>query len=295
MQTYSCNDCHARFRNERRGVSPEDLWFSYVFHKQTIRELADATGHDRKTLIPIIDAVVVPQKIHRPRPIHLVVDATYFGKRTDDTAWGVVLFRDADLKENLWWKYVDEERGLHYREGKEFLEALGYIILSVTCDGFSGNIPVFQGIPLQMCHFHMKMIVTRGTTLKPKTEAGQVLLALIRTLTYTAQEEFTERLRHFHVRYASFLNAKTHHPEGGWSYTHDGVRRAYFSVVHWFDHLFVFLIDPKIPNTTNTCDGHFSHVKDIVRIHRGLHKALKQKVLDAIFLESTIAPKKEKK
>jgi hypothetical protein len=184
---------------------------------------------------------------------------------------------------------------LHYREGKEFLEGLGYTILSVTCDGFSGNIPVFKGIPLQMCHFHMKCIVIRGTTLKPKTEAGQILLALIRTLTYTTKDEFTIRLRHFHMKYAAFLNEKTWHPEGGWSYTHDGVRSAYFSVVRWYDYLFTFLIDPKIPNTTNTCDGHFSHVKDVVRIHRGLHKELKQKVLDAIFLESTIAPKRKKK
>lgn len=140
----------------------------------------------------------------------------------------------------------------------------------------------------------MKCIVIRGTTLRPKTEAGQVLLALIRTLTYTTKAEFTERLRNFHVKYAAFLNEKTWHPEGGWSYTHDGVRRAYFSVVHWFEHLFTFLADRRIPNTTNTCDGHFSHVKDVVRIHRGLHKALKQKVIDAIFLESTIAPKKHK-
>lgn len=295
LQTYSCNDCTRRFRNEHRGVSPEDLWFAYVFHKQTIRELAESTGHDKKTLVTVIDAIVVPKKTHHPRPIHLVVDATYFGKRTDDTAWGVVLFRDADQKENLWWKYVDEERSLHYREGKEFLEGLGYVILSVTCDGFSRNIPVFMGIPLQMCHFHMKCIVIRGTTLKPQTEAGKVLLALIRTLTYTTKEEFTLRLRQFHVRYAVFLNEKTWHPEGGWSYTHDGVRRAYLSVVHWYDYLFTCHTDRRIPNTTNTCDGHFSHVKDIVRIHRGLHKELKQKVIDAIFLESTIAPKRKKK
>lgn len=256
--------------------------------------MSESTGHDRKTLEQYLEAICVPQKIHTPRPIHLVVDATYFGKRREGTGWGVVLFRDADAKENLWWKYVGEENMTHYREGKETLEQLGYTILSVTCDGFSGNIPVFKGIPLQMCHFHMKMIVIRCTTLKPKTEAGQVLLALIRTLTYTTKEEFTERLRHFHVRYASFLNEKTRHPEGGWSYTHDGVRRGYFSVVHWFPYLFTCHADRKIPNTTNTCDGHFSHVKDIVRIHRGLNRIQKQKVLDAIFLESTIAPKKKK-
>ena len=295
VQTYGCEACTRRFRNKRRAVNHDDLWFAYVFHKQTIRELAESTGYDRKTLRAYIDAVIVPTKTHTPRPIHLVVDATYFGKRTDDTAWGVILFRDADAKENLWWKYVDEERALYYHQGKVFLESLDYVILSVTCDGFSGNIPVFRGIPLQMCHFHMKQIVVRNVTLKPKTEAGQVLLALIRTLTYCHKDEFTRDLRLFHVQYALFLNEKTHHPEGGWSYTHDGVRRAYFSVVHWFDYLFIFHVDHKIPNTTNTCDGHFSHVKDIIRIHRGFHKVLKQKVLDAIFLESTIAPKKKKR
>ena len=139
--------CGKRFRNQRREKSHDDLWFAYVFHKQTIRELSESTGHDRKTLELYLEAIVVPKKLHTPRPIHLVVDATYFGKRREGTGWGVVLFRDADQKENLWWKYVQEENMTHYREGKETLEGLGYTILSVTCDGFSGNIPVFQGIP----------------------------------------------------------------------------------------------------------------------------------------------------
>jgi hypothetical protein len=112
----------------------------------------------------------------------LVIDATYFGKRKDNTSWGVILFRDSDLKENLWWKYIDTEQERYYREGRDFLINLGYKILSVTCDGFSGNIPVFKEYSLQMCHFHMKMIVIRNITLKPKTEAGQVLLALIKLL-----------------------------------------------------------------------------------------------------------------
>lgn len=237
----------------------------------------------------------VPKKEHHPRPTHLVVDATYFGKRKDNTSWGVILFRDSDLKENLWWKYVDTESESYYREGRDFLLRMGYTILSVTCDGFSGNIPVFKDFPLQMCHFHMKQIVIRNVTLKPQTEAGQVILAIIKTLTYTDSETFASRLRNFHFKYINFLNEKTYHPEGGWSYTHDGVRRAYFSIVHWFTYLFTFEKNKRIPNTTNTCDGHFSHIKDIVRIHRGLNKFLKQKVLDSIFLESTIAPKRKKK
>lgn len=238
-----------------------------------------------------LESFKVKEKVHTPRPIHLVVDATYFGKRKESTSWGVILFRDPVKKENLWWRFVDTEKESYYREGKETLERLGYIILSVTCDGFSGNIPVFKGIPIQMCHFHMKQIVIRNVTLFPKTEAGQVILAIAKTITYTTQEDFARRLRDFHVAYNSFLNEKTYHPEGNWSYTHDGVRSAHRSLLFWYSYLFTYHGNKFIPNTTNTCDGHFSHIKDIVRIHRGMNLFLKRKVLDSILLESTIAPK----
>lgn len=291
MQTYSCHTCNRRWHSTKRKHFDKDIWFSFVFHKQTIRELIEETGHDKKTIISHLEKFEVEKKIHNPRPIYLVVDATYFGKRTDNTSWGVVLFRDAREKENLWWKYIDTEQESYYREGKEFLLSLGYTILSVTCDGFSGNIPVFKGFPLQMCQFHMKKIVTRNVTLKPQTEAGQAILALSMTLTYTDEETFAFRIRSFYANYHLFLSEKTVHPDGRWSYTHDGVRRAYASLVHWFPYLFTFKENDGTPNTTNTCDGHFSHVKDVVRIHRGLHRSLKQKMLDSIFLASTIAPK----
>ena len=293
VQTYWCRSCNKRFRSERRR-NHDDLWNAYVFNKQTVRELKEQTGYDKKTIFKYLDGHEVPQKIHAPRSIHLVVDATYFGTRIDHKAWGVILFRDADQKENLWWKYVSHETALDYEEGKRCVETLGYKILSVTSDGFLGLPRVFEGIPFQMCQFHMKQIVVRNVTLKPKTEAGKVLLAIAKTLSKTDQETFNRRLLAFHSKYASFLMEKTIHPDGSWSYTHEGSRRAYVSLLHWREYLFTYLKNPGMPNTTNTCDGHFSHIKDVVRIHRGLCKSFKQKVLDAILLESTIAPKKKK-
>jgi hypothetical protein len=206
----------------------------------------------------------------------------------------VILFRDSDRKENIWWKYVDHETALEYENGKKEIELLGYTIQSVTSDGFLGLPRVFGDIPFQMCQFHMKQIVVRNVTLNPKTDAGQVILAIAKTLTQTTQEDFDRRLRDFHVKYIDFISEKTTHPDGSKSWTHEGVRSAYMSLLHWRAYLFTYLDHPRMPNTTNTCDGHFSHIKDIVRIHRGLSKSFKQKVLDAIFLESTIAPKKKK-
>ncbi len=206
-------------------------------------------------------------------------------------SWGVILFRDAKEKENLWWIYVTHERAFNYLEGKEYIEKLGYTILSVTADGFLGLPKVFKDIPFQMCHFHTKQIVVRGVTLRPQTEAGKVILALAQTLTYTSEFEFKTRLQQFHSKYVYFLNEKTVHPDGSSSFTHEGVRSAYNSLVHWFPYLFTYLTNKSIPNTTNTCDGHFSHIKDILRIHRGVSKGFKQKMIDSILLESTIAPK----
>lgn len=294
MQTYWCKSCDCRFRSARRDTGHEDLWNSYVFGKQTVRELREQTGFDKKTIFKYLDEHKVGEKTHEPRKIHLVVDATYFGTRIDKTAWGVILFRDSDRKENLWWKYVSHETALDYKEGKDFLEGLGYTIASITSDGFLGLPRVFEGIPFQMCQFHMKQIVVRGVTLNPKTEAGKVLLAFAKTLTQTNSEEFTQRLQLFHVKYISFLSEKTTHPDGSKSWTHEGARSAYMSLVHWSEYLFTYQKNLGMPNTTNTCDGHFSHIKDIVRIHRGLCKSFKQKVLNAILFESTIAPKKKK-
>jgi len=131
--------------------------------------LTQSAGFDKKTVFKYLEAHQLPKKQHNPRPINLVVDATYFGIRTDKTAWGVILFRDATKKENLWWKYVDHECFDHYKEGRNTIESLGYAI---------------------------------------KTEAGKVLLAIAKTLCRTNQEEFDRRLLAFHAKYSSFMQEK---------------------------------------------------------------------------------------
>lgn len=141
----------------------------------------------------------------------------------------------------------------------------------------------------------MKQMIIQGTTLNPKTEAGQVLLALSHTLTTTTKDVFTNRFRMYHEKYISFLNEKTFGPDGRVSWTHEGVRQAYQSLLYWYNHLFTFHTDKSIPSTTNTCEGHFSHIKDVVRIHRGMSLSFKRKVLSSILLASTISPHRRKK
>jgi hypothetical protein len=294
IQRYLCRICGKKFRSERRAkkILTGNIFDDFVFRKQTIRELIDIHQLDKKTIVKYLDSITVKKKDdHVPREIHLVVDATYFGKRKEGTSWGVILFRDFTKKENLWWMYVDHEKVSYYLEGKHLLENLGYIIKSVTADGFLGLNKVFSGIPFQICQFHTKKTCIRYLTNNPQTEPGKVLLALAKTISYTDYATFKTRMQKYIVHYNDLLQEKTHHPSGDWSYTYDNLRSVIFTLSKYIDYLFTFEKDKLIPKTTNTCEGYFSHLKDVIRIHRGMSLTLKQKVIDRIMLNSSIVLK----
>ena len=297
MQTYSCNQCGRRFRNERRQKThfEKEIWSEYVFEKQTLRELKQKHQKDKRTLKKILNEYRAPKKTHEPRRVNLVVDAFYFGERKEETSWCAVCFRDPKLKENLWWSFGKTETTGIYLQGRAYLENLGYTILSVTGDGFGGLRTAFSDIPFQMCHVHMERLVVKGTTRKPILEAGIALLALIKTLHYSDENTFKNYFKQYVSKYQSFLNEKTINLETGRSeFTHKPLHDAVLSLMRFLPYLFTFKKDKNIPRTTNTLEGHFSHIRDIVGVHRGLSRSHLEKVLSSIFLASTIAPTEKK-
>lgn len=206
----------------------------------------------------------------------------------------MIVFKDALTSEDLWWTFAITETTSAYHAGRVALESLGYQILSVTADGFSGIKTAFFGIPYQMCHVYMERLVIQGTTRKPKLEAGIVLLALIRTLHHAHQQLFMQRLHQYMRRYRDFLNHKSIVPVTGETFwTHEQLRRAVMSLERLTPYLFTFEHNAHIPKTTNALEGHFGHLNDIISIHRGLSRKQKEKVIHTILLESTIAPKKK--
>ena len=247
-------------------------------------------AYSKKQLERMFESFVVGEKIYTPKSINLVVDTTFFGTK-ETVQWGVTVFRDFHSKENLWWKFVSEETTSAYLEGRYLLEQKGYVILSVTCDGLPGLVNVFQGIPVQFCHFHQAQIVRRYVTENPKLVAGHELLDLVLVLTLTTPEIFAHRLSLYVDKFRNFLNEKSFDPKSGSTFfTHRRLRSAIRSLGHNLPLLFTYHKYPHlgIPNTTNALESHFSHIKDIVRIHRGLSISMKQKVIHAILLNSSI-------
>jgi len=297
VQTYVCKECDNRFSSKRRTKIAfiKQLWCDYVFHKQTVRELAKHYKKDRRTIKALLETYTPRTKQHRPRSVYLVVDATYFGERVEHKSWCVVVARDAHTKENLWWTYTNNETTAVYRKMREELEALGYTIKSVTGDGFGGIRAGFVGIPYQMCHVHMERVVIKGTTRNPQLEAGQVLLALVKTLPDTDCVTFRKRLHRYIEHYRDFLNEKTYNPfTGTYCWTHEPLRRALHSLMTFELFLFTFEQDRSIPKTTNSLEGHFRHINEVTAIHCGLSRAHKEKVLHSLLLAGTIAPNKKK-
>jgi hypothetical protein len=223
------------------------------------------------------------------------VDALYFGKRTNESSWCVIVFRDGLRHENLWWAFADTETTWGYAQGRGHLESLGYTILSVTGDGFGGIRSAFFKIPFQMCLVHMERLILRGTTRSPKTEAGEVLLALGRSLHTTDRNILGRRITLYWKKYSSFLTQTTTHPNGSWSYTHKELRRAARSLRSLFPYLFTYEKDKLISKNTNSLEGHFSHIRDLMRVHRGVSKEQQEKILHIIMLNSSTSLRKQKK
>lgn len=204
-----------------------------------------------------------------------------FYKRT----FGVCVLRSPRLKKNLVWKAAERETANVYHECRWNLEQKGFEVTAAVIDGKPGLIPVFWDVPIQMCHFHQIKIITRYLTSRPKLPAGQALRALTLMLPRAIEKDFSKVVDEWHTQWNSFLKEKTLNPETKhWFYTHKRLRAAYRSLKTNLPLLFTYQRYPelKIPNTTNSLDGAFSHLKDLLRIHRGLNRKRKIKLFDEI-------------
>lgn len=141
----------------------------------------------------------------------------------------------------------------------------------------------------------MERLIVNGTTRNPILESGQALLALAKLLHHTDSKTFEYYLNKYLDEYRDFLNEKTINPfSGERCFTHEPLRKAATSLLRYRPYLFTFEQNQNIPKTTNSLEGHFSHMRDIVEVHRGLSRVHKQRVLNSILLASTIAPTKKK-
>jgi hypothetical protein len=213
--------------------------------------------------------------------INLLMDATFF-TQTD----GILVCR-ANSR-NLYWKEIKSEKVEYYRTCLDALEAAGFRFQSFIIDGRKGVrdmlLQWYPGIPVQLCQFHQIQTITQKLTKRPKLPAGKELRRIALTLTRATREEFTASLDQWYEQWSDFLKEKTYSDERKrrWRYKHEKLRSAYFSLRRNLPWLFTYLDHPAlhIPNTTNSCDGSFTHWKNKVSLHRGIQRQRKKKMID---------------
>jgi len=250
----------------------------YIWQRQTYSDLAKKYNKSKKWIQTKLDEVEVKNIVKlSPQSLVVVADVTFFSR-----VKGLCIFREPNLKKNIWWKFTLYEKVSIYQQGKEHLEKNGFKIEAIILDGKIGVRQVFSDIPVQMCHFHQKQIVLRYLTSNPKLEASIELKNITATLSNTNEELFTEELNQWHDEWQDFLKEKTINPETGrWCYTHKRLRSAYRSLKTNLPYLFTYQKYPNlnIPNTTNSLDGYFNVLKSKLNVHRGLNRDRAKRVV----------------
>lgn len=215
-----------------------------------------------------------------PQPVVVIADVTFFGRST-----AICVMRAPHLKKNLYVREVQAESVDVYRQGRIELERQGYTIRAIVLDGRPGVRQIFSDIPVQMCHFHQKQIITRYLTNNPKLQASIELKKIVTILCETNDIIFTSALETWCTKWSSFLKERTTDPiTGRWHHTHKRLRSAYRSLRLNLPYLFTYQKYPElnIPNTTNSLDGCFAYLKELVRVHRGSKRSLKNKIIEEV-------------
>jgi Transposase, Mutator family len=216
-----------------------------------------------------------PTPSTEPREIYLKIDSTYFGR------WGCCLVYKTG-KEIIFWDFDLRENYLRYLQNLIKLTEFGYVIKGVTSDKHRGLLEAVKGlfpnIPHQHCIVHLRRHTETLLTKHPETEAGRDLLVIVSLLTEIRdtyhRDIWIKWLERFGIRYQSFINQRSYANDGTrhWWYTHKNLRKAYRSLVHSLDHMFLYLDHPGLESNTNGLETEFSHLKEKLGRHRGLKR-----------------------
>lgn len=284
---YKCNDCGKKFQDARRTRTrlQAELFNEYVWKKQTYEQLSDEYGKSTPWLRSQIRAYEPPPRVLTPGNVVVTADAFYFRRGI-----GMLVFRSQALQANLLWFSVAYETTGDYVRGIDELERAGWVIQALVMDGRKGVREALERrFPVQMCHFHQVQIVTRCLTQRPQLPAAIELAALTATLSQTTEAAFTAALAAWWTKWETFTiqrtisEQRTSTGRHKWAYTHRRLRSAYRSLENNLPYLFTFERYPElhIPNTTNSLDGSISHVRDKLRVHRGLELSERIKLAEA--------------
>lgn len=280
--------CKYRFTNKRKRRKKniyEKWYYKYAVNQRTLKDLSSEIGITKRALQKKFDSIypftgeVFPVK---EKSVVIVMDASHISN-----VGMLTLLRNTE-QENVFWKWGNTEKNSYYESSLKDLKALGYVFSAFVIDGRRGVRNMLESqypnAPVQHCQFHQIKTIKKYLPKKVKSNAGKMLRSISMRIADSNSIQFSTALEVWEVLYSDFLKERSYSTnpfsKRKWWYTHKNLRSAYRSIKTNLPYLFLFekFPDLKIPNTTNICEGYFSHLKERLNRHRGLNKKRKYKM-----------------
>lgn len=280
---YKCKDCGKQFIGGKRRNKSQVIT-DYIEGKQTLRQLALRYDVSERTIRRDLTGMRFVHSISKYKDVTVQLDTTYWGRH-----FGLMVIKDALRNKILWHKYVRNETIAQYIEGISWLKSQGFKIYGAVIDGMRGLAQALYPIPVQMCQFHQILIIRRYLTQEPDLEASVQLLDLVKSITRMDKESFIGAFNEWYEKYKDVLNERVHDKRikrNMSPYMRPRLRSAYLSLRRNMPLLWTFYDHPEtgLPNTNNGIEGLFSDLKGKLRVHRGISKDNRKKLLDEYIL-----------
>jgi hypothetical protein len=281
-QRFQCKSCRIYFTRNNKGVTKSNrfVWFrKWILQKQTLQIISKDSGYSVRTLKRYFhEYLSVPPKlsVYPSEKINLIVDGTYFSNNLC-----LIVYRDNTIKFTQLYRLTNGEWYEEIKEDLENLLALNVKIESITCDGHRAILKainkVCKDVKLQRCIIHIQRMCRIWLSANPKSEAGIDLRKIVSTVHLIENEVqkqiWLKELIDWYNLYQDFVNEKSFSKETGrYWYTHKMLRRSFIVISKALPNMFHYLQNPWIPKSTNGLESFFGHMKDNLRIHRGLSK-----------------------
>ncbi len=279
-QRYFCKQCNFSFLLLRHDVKNKNefIWFKkWIIERQVYKYLVRDSGYSQSKIQRIFNQYLNSAPVVEVRSktrVHLLIDGSYF-----PNGLCLILYYDHNLRYVQLYRETNQEKYTEIKEDLQNLKKLGVDVYSVTCDGHKAILKsikkVFPNAIIQRCLVHIKRQVRNYLSSKPKLEQSASLLKLSNQITSIKSiEDSNIWLGAFFNWYKinhEFINQKTQSQNTGrfW-YTHKNLHAAFSLLENAIPNMFNYLDDEQIPNTTNRIENYFTHLKDKLRIHRGL-------------------------
>ena len=290
---YFCKNCGSCFTDRRPHIAEKNMfvWFRrWVREKQSILQISQASGYSERTLKRYFYKILPTcptWQIQKREKVNLLIDGTYFTNKVC-----LLLYRNNNIKMTIFYRLAHREC---LRDLMEDLQAIKDVE-SVTCDGAANILKavrnVFPEAIIQRYTFHIANEVCLWMTKKPKSEAAQELRELVgylnKVCTHEQAQLWMRAFVDWRTKYNSFIDQKTTDEQSGrWWYTHKTLHQSTSHIERAMPNMFNYLFSPKIPKTYNSIESFFGHLKDHLRLHRGLsNKHFKDFIKCYLFLHS---------